>query len=101
MTERCITNRHRRTQISVKETRTNSQQPSYLLIQPASKQKCCKTQITQSVSTDFSTDSSHIKIHQTYQSCLSFEDKVIILSFFIKRLITRLYSSSVHFSSKM
>ncbi|KAF7643453.1 hypothetical protein LDENG_00239300 [Lucifuga dentata] len=50
MTGGCITNRHGITQISVitKETRTNSQQPSHLLIQPASKQKCRKTQTTQS-----------------------------------------------------
>ncbi|KAF7647748.1 hypothetical protein LDENG_00167290 [Lucifuga dentata] len=73
MTGCCIT-----TQISVitKETRTNSQQPSHLLIRPASKQKCRKTQTAQAVSTDFSTDSSHIKIHQTYQSCSLSEDKV-------------------------
>ncbi|KAF7658338.1 hypothetical protein LDENG_00014270 [Lucifuga dentata] len=47
----CITNKHRITQISfiTKETRTNSQQPSHLLIRPASKQKCLKTQITQAV----------------------------------------------------
>ncbi|KAF7647392.1 hypothetical protein LDENG_00173030 [Lucifuga dentata] len=74
----CITNRHGITQISVitKETRTNSQQPSHLLIRPANKQKCRKTQITQSDSTGFSTDSSHIKVHQTYQSCSSSEDEV-------------------------
>ncbi|KAF7654066.1 hypothetical protein LDENG_00075260, partial [Lucifuga dentata] len=59
-----------------KETRTNSQQPSHLLIRPANKQKCRKTQLTQSDSTAFPTDSSHIKIHQTYQSCSSSEDKV-------------------------
>ncbi|KAF7644784.1 hypothetical protein LDENG_00215860 [Lucifuga dentata] len=78
MTGCCITNRHGIAQISVitRKTRTNSQQPSHLLIRPASKQKCCKTQITQSDSTGFSTDSSHIKIHQTYQSCSSSEDKV-------------------------
>ncbi|KAF7655555.1 hypothetical protein LDENG_00054420 [Lucifuga dentata] len=54
----------------------NSQQPSHLLIRPVSKQKCRKTQITQAVSTGFPTDSSHVKIHQTYQSCSSSEDKV-------------------------
>ncbi|KAF7669816.1 hypothetical protein LDENG_00138030 [Lucifuga dentata] len=54
----------------------NNQQPSHLLIQPASTQKHHKTQITQSDSTDFSTDSSHIKIHRTYQNCSSSEDKV-------------------------
>ncbi|KAF7645128.1 hypothetical protein LDENG_00209570 [Lucifuga dentata] len=50
MTVCCITNRHGIAQISVitKETRTNSQQPSHLLIRPASKQKCRKTQITPS-----------------------------------------------------
>ncbi|KAF7668751.1 hypothetical protein LDENG_00284230, partial [Lucifuga dentata] len=57
------------------QTNKNSQ-PSHLLIRPASKQKCHKTQITQSDSTGFSTDSSHRKIHQTYQSCSSSEDKV-------------------------
>ncbi|KAF7643446.1 hypothetical protein LDENG_00239280 [Lucifuga dentata] len=78
MTGCCITYEHSITQISVitKETRINSQQSSHLLIRPASKQKCCKTQITQSDTTGFSTDSSHIKIHQTYQSCSSSEDKV-------------------------
>ncbi|KAF7641295.1 hypothetical protein LDENG_00285950 [Lucifuga dentata] len=50
MTRCCITNRHGIAQINVitKEIRTNSQQPSYLFIRQASKQKCCKTQITQS-----------------------------------------------------
>ncbi|KAF7645072.1 hypothetical protein LDENG_00210890 [Lucifuga dentata] len=73
MTGCCITNRHFIAQMDVitKETRTNSQQPSHLLIQPASKQKCRITQITQSDSTGFPTYSSHIKIHQTYQSCSS------------------------------
>ncbi|KAF7644822.1 hypothetical protein LDENG_00215220, partial [Lucifuga dentata] len=42
MTGCCITNRHGIAQISVitKEIRTNSQQPSHLLIGPAGKQKC-------------------------------------------------------------
>ncbi|KAF7642279.1 hypothetical protein LDENG_00261000 [Lucifuga dentata] len=50
MTGCCITYRHGRAQINVitKETRTNSQHPPHLLIRPPSKQKCCKTQITQS-----------------------------------------------------
>ncbi|KAF7662200.1 hypothetical protein LDENG_00242600 [Lucifuga dentata] len=46
----CITHKHGITQISVitKETRTNSQQPSHLLIRPASKQKRRETQIQKS-----------------------------------------------------
>ncbi|KAF7655533.1 hypothetical protein LDENG_00054820 [Lucifuga dentata] len=44
----CITYKHGITQISVltKETRTNSQQPSHLLIPPASKQKRHETHNT-------------------------------------------------------
>ncbi|KAF7659365.1 hypothetical protein LDENG_00299180 [Lucifuga dentata] len=49
--DRMLHHIHGITQISfiTRETRTNSQQSSHLLIRPASKQKCRKTQITQSV----------------------------------------------------
>ncbi|KAF7653887.1 hypothetical protein LDENG_00077370 [Lucifuga dentata] len=76
MTGCCITYKHGIAQISVvtKEEQTHNNHHIYSYDQRASKNAVKHK--TQAVSTGFSIDSSHVKIHQIYQSCSSSEDKV-------------------------
>ncbi|KAF7644029.1 hypothetical protein LDENG_00229340, partial [Lucifuga dentata] len=74
MTGCCITDRHGLTQINYQ--RNNKLTTTITFIHTTSKQEKCHTTHTIRIQPGFPTDSSHIKIHQIYQSCSSSEDKV-------------------------